>query len=65
MLGEENSPHNGHVSVDTTNIYAEADLEMKAKALARSEIPGLTPANKIWREEQGTMAFLRNLTAQL
>lgn len=55
----------GHVSVDTTNIYAEADLEMKAKALARSEIPGLTPAKKTWREEQGTMAFLRNLTAQL
>ena len=25
----------GHVSVDTTSIYAEVDLEMKAKALAR------------------------------
>ena len=25
----------GHVSVDTTNIYAEIDLEMKAKALAK------------------------------
>jgi site-specific recombinase XerD len=24
----------GHVSIDTTNIYAETDLEMKAKALA-------------------------------
>jgi site-specific recombinase XerD len=23
-----------HVSLDTTNIYAEIDLEMKAKALA-------------------------------
>ena len=24
----------GHVSLDTTNVYAEIDLEMKAKALA-------------------------------
>ena len=24
----------GHVSLDTTHIYAEVDLEMKAKALA-------------------------------
>lgn len=52
----------GHVSVDTTNIYAEADLEMKAKALAHSEIPGLTPNRRIWHEDRTTMAFLRNLT---
>jgi integrase/recombinase XerD len=25
----------GHVSIDTTNIYAELDLEMKATALAK------------------------------
>jgi site-specific recombinase XerD len=54
----------GHVSVDTTNIYAEVDLEMKAKALAHSEIPGLTPPRKTWREDQATMAFLRNLTVR-
>src|SRR5580704_3554694 len=28
----------GHVSVDTTSIYAETDLETKAKALAHCEI---------------------------
>jgi predicted pyridoxine 5'-phosphate oxidase superfamily flavin-nucleotide-binding protein len=28
----------GHVSLDTTNIYAEIDLEMKAKALANCEL---------------------------
>ena len=28
----------GHVSIDTTNIYAETDLEMKAKALATCEV---------------------------
>jgi integrase/recombinase XerD len=28
----------GHVSLSTTNIYAEIDLEMKAKALAKCEL---------------------------
>src|SRR5438477_288508 len=28
----------GHVSLATTNVYAELDLEMKAKALANCEI---------------------------
>jgi len=28
----------GHVSLDTTNIYVEVDLEMKAKALAKCEV---------------------------
>jgi ribonuclease HI len=31
----------GHVSLDTTHIYAEVDLEMKAKALAKVDINGL------------------------
>ena len=31
----------GHVSLDTTHIYAEVDMEMKAKALARVDISGL------------------------
>lgn len=28
----------GHVSIDTTNIYAEIDLETKAKALAKCAV---------------------------
>jgi integrase/recombinase XerD len=28
----------GHVSLNTTNIYAEIDLEMKATALAKCEV---------------------------
>lgn len=31
----------GHVSLDTTHVYAEVDLEMKAKALACVDISGL------------------------
>jgi integrase/recombinase XerD len=50
----------GHVSIDTTTIYAETDLEMKAKALARCEITE-TLGKKPWREDPGLMAFLRSL----
>jgi integrase/recombinase XerD len=50
----------GHVSVDTTNIYAEADLEMKAKALAHCEVKAPETA-KHWREDRGLMDFLKKL----
>lgn len=50
----------GHVSLTTTNIYAEVDLEMKAKALATCE--GQKEEAKMpWREDEGLMAFLRSL----
>jgi integrase/recombinase XerD len=51
----------GHVSVDTTNIYAEADMEIKAKALAACD-PG-TGSKKAarWRDDPKLMEFLRSL----
>ena len=50
----------GHVSIDTTNIYAEVDLEMKAKALAHCEIEAERRA-KPWRSDTTLMAFLKTL----
>ena len=50
----------GHVSVDTTNVYAETDLEMKAKALAHCEIKG-PKRMKRWRHDPGLMSFLKSL----
>jgi len=50
----------GHVSLATTNVYAEVDLEMKAKALAGCEVSDPKPS-KPWREDAGLMEFLRNL----
>jgi integrase len=47
-------------SVDTTNIYAEVDLEMKAKALAQCEIKDKPPA-KQWRRQPDLMEFLSSL----
>jgi integrase/recombinase XerD len=50
----------GHVSLNTTNIYAEVDLEMKAKALATCEVHGAVPS-KHWKKDAALMQFLQSL----
>lgn len=50
----------GHVSLDTTNVYAEVDLEMKAKALSACEIPDSRPTRP-WHRQVGLMSFLKEL----
>ena len=50
----------GHVSLDTTHIYAEVDMEMKAKALAMVDISGLK-APRQQRSLPSLMAFLKAL----
>lgn len=52
----------GHVSLTTTNIYAETDLETKARALAICAPP--TDGNGAptsWHKQPDLMAFLRGL----
>ena len=54
----------GHVSLETTNRYAEADLEMKAKALATCAVTerGRNHDSKAtWRKDRDLMAFLTSL----
>lgn len=51
----------GHVSLDTTNIYAEVDLEMKAKALASLDISGIPTASRRATALPSLMAFLKQL----
>jgi len=50
----------GHVSLDTTHVYAEIDLEMKAKALAHCEIRG-SARPRYRRKDAGVIEFLRSL----
>jgi integrase/recombinase XerD len=50
----------GHVSINTTNIYAETDLEMKANALELCAVKGKRSA-KHWRNNHDLMAFLAQL----
>ncbi len=52
----------GHVSLDTTNIYAETDLASKAKALAACDPGGgHRRIKKKWRDNPRLMEFLRKL----
>ena len=53
----------GHVSLDTTNIYAEIDLEAKAQALAKCDITNeqRRATTKRWGKDPDLMKFLRSL----
>lgn len=50
----------GHVSLATTNVYAEVDLETKAKALHNCDV-GEDEEGVPWKEDGGLMEFLRQL----
>ena len=50
----------GHARIDTTTVYAEIDLQRKAKAimLFDSDEPAPDPS---YRDDEGLMAFLQSL----
>lgn len=50
----------GHVSINTTNIYAETDLAMKARALELCAVKSRRPAKR-WRDNPDLMSFLAQL----
>jgi site-specific recombinase XerD len=50
----------GHVSLDTTNVYAETDLDMKAKALGMCELQQPS-RRKRWRDNPDLLTFLAQL----
>jgi integrase/recombinase XerD len=51
----------GHVSLETTNIYAEIDFETKAKALAKCETADTSATRQHWRDQPALMDFLHAL----
>ena len=51
----------GHVSLDTTHIYAEVDMEMKAKALASVDISALPTGSHRANATPSLMTFLKAL----
>lgn len=50
----------GHATLHTTNIYAEINLEMKARAVALCDAVEAEPG-KPWKEDKGIVAFLKAL----
>jgi integrase/recombinase XerD len=55
----------GHVSLDTTNIYAEIDLEMKAKALATCAVTENNKSKRHWRVDPALMTVAVLVALQL
>lgn len=51
----------GHVSLDTTHHYIEADLDMKRRALEKGGILSATPINEQQPSEDEILAFLSSL----
>lgn len=54
----------GHVSLETTNRYAQIDLEMKAAALETCAVRDTEPAEKatpLWQTDSKLMDFLKDL----
>jgi hypothetical protein len=51
----------GHVSLDTTHVYAEVDMEMKAKPLARVDISTSPEAARRGHATPSLMNFLNAL----
>ena len=45
----------------STNIYAEINLETKARALATCEVEGGAERQKQWRDQPDLLTFLRTL----
>jgi len=51
----------GHASLETTNVYAEINLEGKARALAKCEVTSAQARSKQWHTDRNIMQFLRSL----
>ena len=55
----------GHVSLETTNRYAEINLRAKEAALAACEPPSTGwegfPRRPVWRDDQALLAWLEKL----
>jgi hypothetical protein len=51
----------GHVSLDTTHVYAEVDLDMKAKALACVDIADLSVSPQRRKAIPTLLNFMRRL----
>lgn len=51
----------GHVSVDTTSVYAEVNMKAKAMALEKCEIKEKVKSECRWRDDKKLMDFLDSL----
>lgn len=51
----------GHVNIDTTEVYARADAEMKRKALEKVHLDLPTESQTSWQKNQNLLSWLQSL----
>lgn len=51
----------GHVSIETTNVYVEADLKMKREALSKAQMTIPALSSKKWKPKKDVLDFLENM----
>ncbi len=51
----------GHVSIQTTEVYARADSSMKRKALESAYVNTLSEVLPEWHQNSGLLEWLQNL----
>ena len=51
----------GHVSLDTTNHYARANLETKRNALEKVTVPAIPGGQPPWKRNASVLAWLDTL----
>ena len=51
----------GHVSTETTEVYAKADAEMKRKALAKAQLDLPVENQTSWQKNESLMSWLQSL----
>lgn len=51
----------GHVQIETTEVYARADAEMKRRALEKVHLDMPVDTKTSWQKDQGLLAWLQSL----
>lgn len=51
----------GHVDIETTEVYARADSEMKRRALIKANIDMPTVDKTSWQKDKDLLAWLQSL----
>ncbi len=51
----------GHADIESTGVYARADLEMKRRALENAPRVATATARRSWQREPDLLAWLRSL----
>jgi site-specific recombinase XerD len=52
----------GHVNIETTEVYAKADTEMKRKALENANLDTQLPSQTSWQKNKNLLSWLQSLS---